>query len=108
MAPTDRVMAASLGLGLPSRAVVAVLMISPLGILMGMLFPAGMRHLDQVRKELQPWAWGINACATVVGTTLCMFLVSIAGFRAALLAGAAVYLTGWLVLRATERQTASA
>jgi hypothetical protein len=37
-----------------------------------------------------------------------MVIVSITGFRAALLAGAGVYLAGWLVLWATERRAAPA
>jgi len=102
----DAAMRAALGLSLPSRAAVAVLLVAPLGLVMGALFPAGMRHLEETRPGLKPWAWGINACATVVGTTICMLLVSAWGFRAALLAGAAVYAAGWLVLAASERAIA--
>jgi hypothetical protein len=99
-------MRAALGLGLPSRALLAVVLVAPLGVAMGMLFPAGMRHVQRVRPELAPWAWGINACATVVGTTACMFFVSIWGFRALLLASAAVYAAGFVVLAAAERRAA--
>jgi hypothetical protein len=99
LGPTMRHM---LGLSLPERALVAAVFIAPLGLLMGTLFPAGLRHVSSVRPELLPWAWGINACATVVGTSVCMLLVSAFGFRAALLSGAAVYLTGGLLLRASK------
>jgi hypothetical protein len=84
------------------RAAVAIVLVAPLGLLMGVPFPTGMRYIEATRAELKPWAWGINACATVVGTTTCMLLVSAWGFRAALLASAAVYMIGWLVLVAAE------
>ena len=99
----DAAMLHFMGLGLPGRAAVAIALVSPLGLLMGAPFPAGMRHVESNRAELKPWAWGINACATVVGTTSCMLLVSAYGFRSALFTGAAVYVVGWLVLAASER-----
>jgi len=77
-------------------------LIGPLGFLLGMPFPAGLRYLDALSPELKPWAWGINACATVVGTSSCMILVTALGFRSAFFVGAAVYLLGYAALRATR------
>jgi hypothetical protein len=79
----------------PLRALTAVALTAPLGILMGMPFPAGLRHVDNYRRELNPWAWGVNACATVMGAVLCILISSSLGFTIALLTGAAVYLVGW-------------
>lgn len=81
----------------PLRALAAVGMIAPLGLLMGMPFPAGLRHVDRYRPELNPWAWGINACATVMGAVLCILISASLGFNTVLLFGAAVYLLGWLI-----------
>jgi len=71
---------------------------------MGMPFPAGLRYVDTFRRELNPWAWGINACATVLGSTICILISSLLGFNAALVIGAAIYLTGWLLFAASQRQ----
>jgi hypothetical protein len=92
-----------MALSLVGRAMAAVVLIAPLGLLMGMPFPAGLRYVGARRPELLPWAWGINACATVVGTTTCMLVVSSFGFRAALLVGAAAYLVGWGLLSLSHR-----
>jgi hypothetical protein len=79
----------------PLRALTVVAALGPLAILMGMPFPAGLRHVDNYRPELNPWAWGINACATVMGAVLCILISSSLGFTMALLIGAVVYLIGW-------------
>jgi hypothetical protein len=89
----------------PLRAAAAVAMVAPLGLLMGMPFPAGLRHVDSYRPELNPWAWGTNACATVVGSVLCVLISSLAGFNATLLLGASIYLIGWVVFACTQPRT---
>ena len=86
------------------RGLAAVLLISPLGLLMGMPFPAGLRYVDTFRAELNPWAWGINAFATVVGSGACILISSSIGLRAALVFGATIYLIGWLIFAASQRQ----
>jgi SAM-dependent methyltransferase len=95
---------AFMGLSLMGRAAAAIPLIAPLGFLLGMAFPTGLRLLDESRPELKPWAWGINACATVVGTSTCMLVVTSYGFRAALLGGAAVYGIGFLVLALSQER----
>jgi predicted membrane-bound spermidine synthase len=89
----------------PLRALMTVILLTPLGFLMGMPFPAGLRHVDQSRPELNPWAWGINACATVMGTIVCILTSTLLGFRMALVLGAIVYLFGWLVFTISQRST---
>ena len=93
-----------MGLSHPLRALAAVAMLAPLAILMGMPFPAGLRQVNACRRELNPWAWGINACATVMGAVLCILIASSLGFTAALLIGGAVYLAGWVAFAASQRQ----
>jgi hypothetical protein len=93
-----------LGLPLWGRALATVALIAPLGLLLGTPFPTGLRFLHEVEPEVKPWAWGINACATVVGTSACMLIVSAFGFRAAFFLGAAVYLLGWALLMLAGRQ----
>ena len=100
----DRIIADLMGLAPLMRGLAAVLLIAPLGLLMGMPFPAGLRYVDTFRRELNPWAWGINACATVLGSTICILISSLLGFNAALVIGAAIYLTGWLLFAASQRQ----
>jgi hypothetical protein len=100
----DRAMPRLMHLSHPLRAAAAVGMLGPLAILMGMPFPAGLRHVDSSRPELNPWAWGINACATVMGAALCILIGSSLGFRAALVTAAGIYLFGWLVFTASQER----
>jgi len=62
------------------RVLLAVVLIAPLAFLMGMPFPLGMARLDTVAPALLPWAWGINACATVVGAALATLIALHFGF----------------------------
>jgi len=101
----DPIIAKSADLPHFQRILMAVGLVAPLGVLMGMPFPAGLRFVDQFRPELNPWAWGINACATVIGTVVCILITFILGFRLALLAGAFCYFTGWLIFTVSERRS---
>src|SRR5256714_3042296 len=47
----------ALGWSLPSRVVISVLILAPLGILLGMPFPSGLRIVGQEAPALVPWAW---------------------------------------------------
>jgi len=71
-----------LGVGLPAivRVVVVTALIAPLAFLMGMPFPIGMARLDATAPALLPWAWGVNACATVVGAVVAALLSLHMGF----------------------------
>jgi SAM-dependent methyltransferase len=78
-----------IGMSLPefARIVVAAMLIAPLAFCMGMPFPLGMARLDAAAPALVPWAWGVNACATVVGAALATLLALHVGYtRVALLA----------------------
>ncbi len=70
------------GMGLPDfmRIMVAGALIAPLAFMMGMPFPLGMARLDTTAPALLPWAWGVNACATVVGAVLAALLALHLGF----------------------------
>jgi predicted membrane-bound spermidine synthase len=79
------------------RCAAAAGFVFPLGFLMGMPFPSGLRLVHRVRPELSPWSWGINACATVMGSVVTMMLSTTLGFNRAMQIGAVVYLVGWLI-----------
>jgi hypothetical protein len=97
----DTVFARFLHLELPMRVLIAVALMAPVGLLMGIPFPAGIRVLARVKPELIPWAWGINGYTSVVGSVLSVILGIEFGFQAVLLSAAAVYAVGvvgyWLL-----------
>ncbi len=51
-----------------TRCVLAVFALMPVGLAMGMPFPTGIRMVERIDTELIPWAWCVNACATVLGS----------------------------------------
>jgi len=76
---------------LTARIVTAAGVLLPLGALLGMALPGGMRLLAQAQPDLVPWGWGMNGAFSVVGATLAIFIAMNWGFSVTLLAGAAVY-----------------
>jgi hypothetical protein len=73
------------------RIITAVLVLLPLGFVLGMPLPGGMRLLAAHRPEIIPWGWGLNGAFSVIGATLAVFIAMNWGFSTALLAGGAVY-----------------
>jgi hypothetical protein len=74
--------AALLRAPLLARAAATLVLILPLGLFMGMLFPSGVRLLGSHAEAFVPWAWGINGSASVIGTLLSLFLALRLGFSA--------------------------
>jgi hypothetical protein len=77
---------------LATRVSVAVLLLTPLAMLMGTPFPLGLRRLGQLRPREVPWAWGINGCLSVVSAALATLVAVEIGFSILLLLAAVAYL----------------
>ena len=85
---------ACLGYSMPARMLISVLMIFPLGMVMGMPFPLGVTFANLVAPRLIPWGWGINGYATVIGSVLCVILALSFGFKAVIFVACGIYLLG--------------
>jgi spermidine synthase len=100
-----------LGLPIGIRVLVAVGLIVPPGVLMGVLLPTGVRvagehddgHGDG--RDLVAWAWSANGAASVVGSVLAMGLSMSFGFTLALGVGIAVYLGAAALLPPQRRHS---
>lgn len=88
-----------LGLPLAVRVPLAVAVIAPLGLLMGMPFPAGIGALQARRPGLIPWAWGVNGYASVVGAVLAALMALSWGFFWVMVAAGGAYLAAWALYR---------
>jgi hypothetical protein len=86
-----------------ARCVVAVLALAPLALLMGMPFPTGLRVAHRLGDTIIPWAWGVNAVTTTLGSVLCVLASMHWGFTISLIAAAGVYLVGLISLRPVMR-----
>ena len=95
---THSIFSATLGLSLASRIAVAILMIAPLGIFLGMPFPACLRLVAEQAPVLVPWAWGVNGFFTVIGSAAAMIVGMILGFNAVLACAGGCYLVALLAI----------
>jgi hypothetical protein len=76
----------------PVRVALSLAAIAPLGLLMGMAFPFGVRQAGAQSASLLPWLWGVNGAASVLGSVLSAIIAIEHGIRANLWLGAACYL----------------
>ena len=75
------------------RQLVAFAITLPLGIMVGLPFPTGMRIVDQhVDNRQINWMWGLNGLYSLLGSTLSVAIAISYGFSAVLLMGGATYL----------------
>ena len=90
-----------LGLPLPVRCLIAGVLLLPLGLLMGMPLPLGMRlfHSD---GSAVPRSWGVNSATSVLGAILAVAVAMNAGFTLTLLTGTLLYLLALLPVRITS------
>ena len=105
-----RLFALSMGWSLPLRLLTAFLSLGPLGFLMGMPMPAGMRLLQKGAPRWIPWAWAVNGCVSVISSILAVMGAISFGSSRVLLAGAAAYALAWLAagsLSQIDRQAAA-
>ncbi len=105
------------GLGLYSRMAVSGLLLAPLGFVMGMPFPTGLRALAvgpvvdvpsgaTSEDNAVEWAWAMNAAASVLGSVLAMVIAIQFGLTVTLASGATAYLLALLLLPALPAQRA--
>jgi spermidine synthase len=118
-------LAGMVGLPFADRLVISGVLLIPLGFVMGMPFPTGLRALaDRDVMESYPsetakggpnkedgqasrtaeggnaieWAWAMNAAASVLGSVLAMVTAIRYGLTAALACGAAAYLLALVLM----------
>jgi hypothetical protein len=82
---------ALLWLPLWGRIIVAIILIAPLGLAMGMPFPRGLKQTGEGSLPAPPFYWGLNGIMSVIGSVTTVFVALMFGFQAAMLMGSACY-----------------
>ena len=88
-----------------TRVIISIIMLFPLGFVMGLPFPLGLRRITETssstheQRLITAWAWGMNGYTTVIGSASTVFIAVYFGFKAALFAGLLVYIIGLLAVR---------
>jgi hypothetical protein len=77
----------------PVRILTSVALLAPLGFLMGMPFPIGLRAAsrDANARTTTPWLWGVNGSTGVVASVLAVVISMSAGISAAFWMGVGCY-----------------
>lgn len=94
-----------LWLPLWARIAVAIVLIAPLGLVMGMPFPGGLRRTGGGKLPEPPFYWGLNGIMSVIGSIATVFVALMAGFQAAMLMGSACYVVAALASKRAFRDS---
>ncbi len=79
-----------------ARVLMSIVILAPVGFVMGMPFPLLVKRLETRYPERIPWAWGVNGFAAVVGSIGAVVLGMTIGFTGVLVVGVLCYLTASL------------
>jgi len=104
-----RALSAWVGLAFGYRLAISGMLLAPLGFVMGMPFPTGLRALaerpvldvpsgETAADNAVEWAWAMNAAASVLGSVLAMVIAIQFGLTVTLACGVAAYLVALLLL----------
>ncbi|MTI81638.1 MAG: hypothetical protein FH758_12315 [Firmicutes bacterium] len=75
------------------KVIVTITTLGPLGLVMGIPFPAGLSLLARdSHGDYVPLMWGVNGWMSVVGSILAMLIAMVLGFNWSLLLGATAYI----------------
>ena len=87
-----------LGSSFTIRVMVTILILIPIGIVMGMPFPLGLRLVHGYSKGLVGWVWGINGFATVIGSVLMVIIALYYGFDSVFYLACLLYLSNVFIV----------
>src|SRR5919108_1688835 len=87
------------------KAAISAAVLAPIGFLMGMPFPTGIRLLKADRPEYIPWMWAINGAFSVLGAVLAIALGIMYGSSYALILGISIYLIALGISFASKKKT---
>jgi hypothetical protein len=92
----------AIALPMGGRIALAILLILPVGLALGIPFPSGIRLVSSSSPELVPWAWGVNGFFTVIGSVLALMLSMMTGFQAVLWIAVLIYLLCMILVKRLE------
>ncbi len=85
----------TLGWPLPLRVLLTAVLLVPCGLLMGLMFPLGMRRFGE---EAKAWYWALNGAASVLASVVSLALAMEIGFLKVAYLGSAMYVLAAVLL----------
>jgi hypothetical protein len=80
----------------PVRMALAVALLAPAGLFMGMAFPMGMKMASRCQVDISAWLWAINGAASIVASVLAVVIAIAWGINAAWWTGVGGYVVALL------------
>ncbi len=74
------------------KAAMTVALIAPLGFIMGMPFPTGLKRLEEWHAPSVRWAWSLNAAASVLGSVGALVSAIYLGLAQTIIIGGLFYI----------------
>jgi hypothetical protein len=87
----------------PVRIGVALALLMPAGLFMGMCFPMGMKLAADTKCDITAWLWGINGAMSVVASVLSVVIAMSFGIAASWWTGVACYALALAAIQRTGR-----
>ena len=92
-------------LPLAFKIVMTVVLLLPLGFVMGMPFPTALRRLEEMHPPSVRWAWSLNAASSVLGSVGALVCAIYLGLIQTLVIGGLFYLAALaIVARSTSAE----
>jgi len=99
-----KILVSLVGLAFAAKLLISAALLVPLGFVMGMPFPTGLRALagfsGKEQESTIEWAWAMNAGASVLGSVLAMAVAIQFGLNATLACGAFAYFAAMVFSKA--------
>ncbi len=81
-----------------AKVAITVLLIAPIGFLMGMPFPTALARLEKWHNPSVRWAWSLNAASSVLGSVGALVCAIYLGLVQTMIIGAIFYLAALAVI----------
>ena len=76
---------------LSAKIAASVATIFPLGVVLGLFFPTGMRLVRNIRPAETPWYWALNGIFSVLSSAVAVFISIFLGISVNFFVAAACY-----------------
>ncbi|MBU1291762.1 hypothetical protein KJ898_08235 [bacterium] len=89
------------------RILITIGLIFPLGFLMGIPFPLGIRLVNSIEqgKGLIPWLWATNSFCSIIASVSAVIIALFFGFKVVAILAALIYLFGFLSINYSKKFT---
>jgi hypothetical protein len=99
--PLDKIFTNYISLNIYLKIILTIIMLFPLGYLMGMPFPLGISSVKE--QDSVPYIWAINGASSVLGSLLALVLSMSFGYNLTFLLAGLVYLLAGLLFNKNSK-----